>query len=65
MSDLGLPLLADRLFFGLDPIDPGFGAIRFTVDNAPILDAHSACFEPGSTSLRNLTAVFVDGRVSG
>ncbi|MDH3398066.1 MAG: alpha/beta hydrolase family protein [Acidimicrobiia bacterium] len=48
---------SDRLFFGLDPTDPAFGAITFAVDAAPIRDAHASYFEPGSLSLRNLTSI--------
>ena len=50
---------ADRLFFGLDPTDPAFGATRFAVDDAPIRDAHSSYFKQGSASLHNLTSIFL------
>ncbi len=55
----------DRLYFGLDPTDPAFGASRFAVDDAPFLEAHSSYFQAGSTSLHNLAAIVLgeDDRV--
>ena len=48
----------DRLYFGLDPIDPSFGATPFETGDAPIQDAHSAYFRLGSPALRNLAFIF-------
>ena len=49
----------DRLFFGPDPTKPAFGAIPFTVADAPPFDAHSAYFERDSASLNNLTHIML------
>jgi pimeloyl-ACP methyl ester carboxylesterase len=50
---------AERLFFGIDPTDPSFGATRFEVGDAPSREAHSSYFRQGSRSLRNLTLIFL------
>ena len=55
----------DRLFFGVDPTDPDFGARRFPVEEEPVRDAHSAYFRRGSESLRSLTAILVGDQFSG
>ena len=55
----------DRLYFGRDPADPSFGALRFTVGNPTVAEAHSSYFANGSVSLRNLAFIITgrDGRV--
>ncbi len=43
----------DRLFFGVDPTDPSFGATEFEAGDYAIRDAHSSYFLADSPSLRN------------
>ena len=50
---------ADRLFFGVDPTDPAFGATAFVVDDAPFREAHSSYFKQDSVSLHNLSSILL------
>ena len=50
---------SQRLFFGLDPTDPAFGATAFEVDDAPMTEAHSSYFKRGSLALHNLTSILL------
>lgn len=46
-----------RLFFGMDPTDPSFGATEFEAGDYSIRDAHSSYFLADSPSLRNLAFI--------